>query len=235
MRLNLQRRTLQWVVIALAILLAVFFNQSENRAPAPEEPSAPAASQSADLPFDFYVLALSWSPAFCASQAGQGADEQCGPSADFGFITHGLWPQFEQGWPSFCQSPHGERMPSTVVSNLLDIMPDRGLIQHQWDKHGTCSGLTPQAYADRIRQATGSIAIPPLFDSQTPSRMDADQIERAFQQANPAIPADAIAVACPSNRFTEVRICLDQGLSPRTCREVDDNGCNQGDLRITQR
>lgn len=235
MRLNFQDRRVQWAIIGLAAIAVIIFNYSEEQAPAGPEPSSTTQNQSNELPFDFYVLALSWSPAFCASDAGQRSREQCGSGADFGFITHGLWPQFEQGWPSFCQSDHGDQMPREVASGLLDIMPDRGLIQHQWDKHGTCSGLDPQSYADRIAEATDRVTIPAAFEGQTPASMGASEIERVFQQANPALPADAIAITCPSGRLAEVRICLDHGLSPRTCREVDQNGCTQGSLTITPR
>jgi len=126
-------------------------------------------------------------------------------------------------------------MPSSVAESLLDIMPDGGLIEHQWDKHGTCSGLSQEAYADVTRQASQSIAIPALFDGTTPSRIDADDIEQAFQQSNPAIPRDAMAISCPGGRFAEVRICLDQSLSPRACGEVDRNGCRQNNLHLTAR
>lgn len=236
MRLNLKRKSVQWAVIALAVVAAIFFNYRQEQAPAPQnQTSGQTSDQTSNLPFDFYVLALSWSPAFCASDAGQRSSEQCGPGTDFGFITHGLWPQFEQGWPSFCQSDDGDQMPRHVASELLTIMPDRGLIQHQWDKHGTCSGLNPQTYADQIIEATSRITIPAAFQRQSPDQMDALAIERAFQQSNPAIPADAIAITCPSRRFTEVRICLDHQLAPRTCQEVDQNGCRQSGLTITRR
>lgn len=221
---TLNRRFIQWGIIALAIAIAVATGWQGDDQP-----------ESSDAPFDFYVLALSWSPAFCASEAGQRSPLQCRSGADHGFVTHGLWPQFEEGWPSFCQSPHGDSMPSHVAEGLLDIMPDRGLIEHQWDKHGTCSGLSQEAYADVTRQASQSIAIPALFDGTTPSRIDADDIEQAFQQANPAIPRDAMAVSCPGGRFAEVRICMDQNLSPRACGEVDRNGCQQNSLHLTAR
>lgn len=217
-------------MIAIALVAAIIFNASEG-----DTPLTASQDQATDLPFDFYVLALSWSPAFCASDAGQRSQEQCGPGADFGFITHGLWPQFEQGWPSFCQSEFGDQMPQAVAGELLPIMPDRGLIEHQWDKHGTCSGLDQQTYADLTREATDRITVPAVFDAQPPARMDADAIEQSFQQANPELSSDAIAISCPSGRFREVRICLDQDLSPRSCREVNQNGCGQRDLIITQR
>src|SRR6188768_4245397 len=55
--------------------------------------------------FDFYVLALSWSPSYC-EQAGdrKSAQQQCG-ARPFSFVVHGLWPQYERGFPEFCQQP----------------------------------------------------------------------------------------------------------------------------------
>ncbi len=197
-------------------------------------PNTPRPSHQ-DAPFDFYVLALSWSPAFCASERGQGAALQCGRDADFGFITHGLWPQFEDGWPSFCQSPHGDRMPRAVAESLLDIMPDRGLIAHQWDKHGTCTGLSPAEYADMTLAASRAIAVPPLFTDQVPQTIDAQQVEQAFTRANPGMSEGTIAVSCPGGRFTEVRICLNQDLTPRTCAQVNRNGCAQTNVSVTPR
>lgn len=117
----------------------------------------------------------------------------------------------------------------------MDIMPDRGLIEHQWDKHGTCAGVDQGRYAQLIDTASQSITVPALFESQTPASLGAGDIERAFQQANPAIPADGIAVTCPGGRFTEVRICLDTSLSPRACAEVNRNGCQQENLSVSQR
>jgi ribonuclease T2 len=221
----LNRRFIQWGIIALAIAIAASTGwQSEDE-----------QVENADLPFDFYVLALSWSPAYCETEAGPRSPLQCGSGANYGFITHGLWPQFEEGWPSFCQSPHGDSVPTGTTESLLDIMPDRRLIEHQWDKHGSCSGFSQQGYADLTRQASERITIPTLFQQATPARIDADEIERVFQQANPAIPHDALAVSCPGGRFAEIRICLDQNLSPRTCGEVDRNGCRQENLHLTAR
>ena len=91
--------------------------------------------------FDYYLLSLSWSPAFCLSEPG--AAECTGPRR-FGFIVHGLWPQYEEGWPENC-NVH-EQVPDSVVSGISGIMPARGLIYHEWSAHGTCSGLDPQRF-----------------------------------------------------------------------------------------
>jgi ribonuclease T2 len=64
------------------------------------EPSASLLPSGAD--FDFYVLALSWSPSYCASKGGDADPEQCGLAKPPGFTAHGLWPQFERGSPQNC-------------------------------------------------------------------------------------------------------------------------------------
>lgn len=44
--------------------------------------------------FDYYAVALSWSPAFCATHDDP---DQCAPGRQAGFVLHGLWPQYERG------------------------------------------------------------------------------------------------------------------------------------------
>src|ERR1700690_1188535 len=65
--------------------------------------------QNATGEFDFYVWSLSWSPSFCeaASERGSGGrsqQAQCG-ERPFSFVVHGLWPQYEHGFPEYCQRP----------------------------------------------------------------------------------------------------------------------------------
>ena len=87
--------------------------------------------------FDFYVLALSWSPSFCeaAGERGTPPPRQCG-ARPYSFVVHGLWPQYEHGYPEFCQVP-APRLDRNIVSAMLDLMPAPRLIFNAWDKHGT--------------------------------------------------------------------------------------------------
>src|SRR5258705_13322483 len=73
--------------------------------------------------FDYYVLALSWSPSFCEASGERGREqkEQCG-ERPFSFVVHGLWPQYEKGFPEFCQVP-APRLGRTIVSSILDLIP----------------------------------------------------------------------------------------------------------------
>lgn len=54
--------------------------------------------------FDYYVLALSWSPNWCKLEGDSKGSAQCDPKNDHGWVLHGLWPQNERGWPSYCRT-----------------------------------------------------------------------------------------------------------------------------------
>src|ERR1700685_3488228 len=113
---------------------------------------------------DYYLLVLSWAPSFCAgnaerAQARSTADPQCG-GRPYSFVVHGLWPQYERGYPEYCQRP-SPRLDRNIMTSMLDLMPAPGLIFNEWDKHGTCSGLGPRAYFETIRKARAAVKIPP--------------------------------------------------------------------------
>jgi ribonuclease T2 len=175
--------------------------------------------------FDFYVLSLSWSPSFCESAGERGTppQQQCA-SRPYSFVVHGLWPQYEKGFPEFCQQP-SPRLNRNIVSSMLDLMPAPRLIFHEWDKHGTCSGLNPNAYFENVRKARAQVKIPDAYlDLKEPLMVTPDEVEDAFVKANPGLERDGIAVTCDSRRLGEVRICVGKDLSFRSCPEIDTRG-----------
>jgi ribonuclease T2 len=166
--------------------------------------------------FAYYLLSLSWSPAFCLSSPGAA---ECNGPRRYGFIVHGLWPQYEQGWPEHCDVHRP--VPDDVVQGIADLMPARGLVYHEWSAHGTCSGLAPAEFFALVRRAYTSIAIPQELSGlgqaieQPPAAIAA-----AFLHANPRFPAQSIVVTCSGQgapRLREVHICLDRDLMPRAC------------------
>lgn len=174
--------------------------------------------------FDFYVLALSWSPSYCAI-GGSNDTEQCSVERH-GFIVHGLWPQYEAGYPEYCRSPLSRRLPNSVRDAIFDIMPSTGLIRHQWKKHGICTGLSQSAYFEFLRRAFDKISIPTDFIAPIGDKSrDPAAIEAAFMTANPELSANGIAVTCKQRRLADVRICLTMDLEFRQCHEVDRRGC----------
>jgi ribonuclease T2 len=181
--------------------------------------------------FDFYVLALSWSPSFCESTAERGREsrEQCG-ARPYSFVVHGLWPQYERGFPEFCQVP-APRLDRNIVSSMLDLMPAPRLIFNEWDKHGTCSGLSPRAYFDTIRKARAIVKIPEEYlDLKTPRTVSPGEVETAFVKANPGLKPTAIAITCDSRRLNEVRLCVNKDFSFRDCPEIGRRACRRDRL-----
>jgi ribonuclease T2 len=181
--------------------------------------------------FDFYVLALSWSPSYCEQAGERAPPQQCG-ERPFSFVVHGLWPQYEKGFPEFCQNP-APRLDRNIVSSMLDLMPATRLIFHQWDKHGVCTGLSARGYFETVRKARAGVKIPPEYlEPKTAVTVSPDEVEEAFVKANPGMSRPSIAVTCGSNRLSEVRICLSRDLKFRECPDVDRRACRRDKLAM---
>jgi ribonuclease T2 len=117
---------------------------------------APAQDRRQNEPgqFDFYVLALSWSPSFCEASGERGTppQQQCG-ARPYSFVVHGLWPQYENGFPEFCQQP-APRLNRNIVSSMLDLMPAPRLIFHEWDRH-LFGAFAHRLFRNRAQSARG--------------------------------------------------------------------------------
>src|ERR1700722_12702914 len=197
--------------------------------------SLPASAQDQGTPgqFDFYVLSLSWSRSFCATAAerhgGQASGMQCA-ARPYSFVVHGLWPQYEKGFPENCQQP-SPRLYRGIVSSMLDLMPAPRLIYNEWDKHGTCSGLSPRDYFDTVRKARAAVKIPPDYtDPQAPLSVTPAAVADAFIKANSGLSQNAIAIECDNKRLTEVRLCLSKDLQFHDCPDVAKRSCRRGPL-----
>lgn len=186
--------------------------------------------------FDYYVLALSWSPTFCSLNTGGGNRDQCGPSKSYGLIVHGLWPQFERGYPESCATDAAQRVPEGVGRPMLDIMPSMGLIGHEWRKHGTCSGLGQADYFAVTRAAYEKVAVPAaLATARKETRISPVVLETQFLDANRGLDPRGIAVTCEDGKLDEIQICLTKDLEFRTCQDVDRNSCRQQSITIPPR
>jgi ribonuclease T2 len=199
--------------------------------------AASAQDQRQNTPgeFDYYVLSLSWSPSFCEESEERGnsgrAQGQCG-GRPFSFVVHGLWPQYEHGFPEYCQRP-SPRLDRNIMTSMLDLMPAPGLIYNEWDKHGTCSGLAARGYFETVRKARAAIKIPADFlQLSEPKTIAPADIEDAFVKANPGLSNTAIAVTCNSTRLSEVRICLNKDLQFRDCDEIDRRACRRDQVTM---
>jgi ribonuclease T2 len=190
--------------------------------------------------FDYYLLALSWSPSYCASLQRDNYDPQCHrrDGKRYSFVLHGLWPQYERGWPQYCPTPDRGFVPRPVAERMLDIMPSEKLVFHQYRKHGTCSGLDVDGYFQASRQFFEEVRIPQRFVNLTDPRLfvSPDDLVKEFVAANPGLKPDEIVVECggPGNRLKEVRICFDRSGKFRACGRNEDQRrlCNAPSMYV---
>lgn len=180
--------------------------------------------------FDYYVLAMSWSPTWCALEGDRRGSPQC--DRGFGWVLHGLWPQNESGWPSYCRT--GMRDPAkSETAAMGDIMGTPGAAWYQWKKHGRCAGLSAEAYFEAARAAYDAVVKPPVFRKlDAPVTLPASVIEDAFLKANPALTPDMITITCKSRRIQEARICLTRDFEPRECGQETARDCSLTDALL---
>ncbi len=198
----------------------------------------PSQQTRSDVPgdFDYYTLVLSWSPTYCASRPKSDRadrdDRQCDLNAKgrpYAFVLHGLWPQYNRGFPDRCWTREKPFVPRPTIDRMLDIMPSPGLVIHEYKKHGTCSGLAADAYFDLARKTYGKIKIPKRFiEPPEPQMVGLDQVVDEFIAENPGLRPDMLAVSCggAGNRLREVRICFSKAGDLQPC------GSNENQRRM---
>ena len=187
-------------------------------------------AQAAD--FDYYILALSWSPSYCATNPRAASSRECTTGSHSGFVVHGLWPQRNDGQISNCV---GDRfVPPNVLATTSDIYPDRGLAIHEWRQHGLCSGLSAQDFFSAVRLASQHVVLPKPFAELTASQnMATSDILQAFFKSNTGLNATNTAMTCRDGNFSEIRICLAKDLkSYVSCPQVVSRSCRTPQVTV---
>jgi ribonuclease T2 len=201
------------LTIVLLVALSCFLN-GIGFAKHKKQPSSTSDTATAD--FDYFLLTLSWAPEFCATNPHGRTSAECDPKKHTGLVVHGLWPQYDNGkWPQDCAST--PPVASATVDHMMPIMPGTHLIQHEWAKHGTCSGLSTQDYFGEIEKLYNGLQVPYNFrrPSSSSEAVPTD-IEQKFAAANNA-PRSAFRISCPQNEFSAVEICLSKDFQYRAC------------------
>ena len=179
--------------------------------------------------FDYYVLALSWSPSYCAGEVGQNDSQQCALGRRFAFVVHGLWPQYVKGWPEYCATNEGW-IPQKLIDGMMEVMPSKKLIIHEWKKHGTCSGLSQSDYFNAVRQFFGGVRIPARYLSpQAPVTITPDQLVTDFVKTNNGMTADMLSVQCGNAtghaRLSELFVCVNKAGGFTPCGANEKRQC----------
>jgi ribonuclease T2 len=201
-------------LLAVAVLACAGTLAGARNASRSHHARHPPAAMGTRGEFDYYIMALSWSPTYCQTHPDE--EDQCGHKG-YGFVLHGLWPQYERGGgPERCSTR--EEPDRKTVSNALAFMPSRRLINHEWRAHGACTGLEPDQYFALADRAFAAVRVPPeLAAPVNPLRTTSDALRRAFRRANANLSDDMFSLHCSRGALAEVRVCLDKTLAPRAC------------------
>lgn len=234
-----QRNLVRLIVYAALIVAAVpsVAAAQAQRCARPDDalrpvPDLPSTDQPRRVvPIGGYTLAITWSPQFCREKAVSAAAQvQCAGGAKFGFSLHGLWPDGTGNvWPQYCKSTH--LLSPAAVAGMLCATPSVQLVQHEWAKHGTCTGMTSAAYFAKSRGLYAALRYPAM--NQLWRRpLTVGQFRAAFAAANAALPASSIRVTARGGWLEEVWICLDTRFSYTPCRIKSGGAASNVHLRI---
>ncbi len=203
--------------------------QSSNQTP------GKISDQNVPGQFDSYALSLSWSPDYCASKGGNDP-QQCGAGRQLGFVLHGLWPQYDRGYPQSCTN---EAFDPKMIKQFPNLYPSTKLYSHEWEKHGTCSGLTQAQYQQLAQTLKNTVRIPDRYQKPAkPVRVTPDQFKQDLVKANPGYSATSFAPTCSgSGRFLqEMLVCHSKDGKPGICSaEVlkrSQKSCGQSDFLL---
>jgi ribonuclease T2 len=247
------------VILAVLVLGALLAWFSARRAEPPAPVPKPAASKDRDAgkpvpahaagrpaSFDFYLLALTLHPAFCAEHQGKG---ECRTGGHRPLVIHGLWPERlePRTYPHDCPAPpldldHG------LEQQLAALMPgvQDGLHVHEWREHGGCSGLDDDLYYRRTLELARALdgALGARLTTLEGGETTAAELREIAGQFQPGIGA-TFTLHCRTLRGSgnrpvlfEVRQCVDDdgpGGAPATLLDCStlrrqDQGCGKSFL-----
>ena len=196
--------------------------------------------------FDYFLLSLSVAPSFCSLSDRNAAKAECRELTGEAYratplTIHGLWPNRAfvgaRGQPQDCDGPE-YAVSDGVAAALAPFMPGGpGLARYEWRKHGTCSGMGPDAYfgaevrlARRANEVIGAAILAQGGRVQIGALLDAvGRVDAGL--------AAAIVVDCRFPRgggdavVEEIRVTLSKELVPIAAGSVglgQNSGCPGG-------
>jgi len=174
--------------------------------------------------FDYYALSLSWAPTYCASH--QQDQSECGVGKRYGFVLHGLWPQFLKKWPENCSDA---TLTPDEETKYASAYPSKKLMEHEWSKHGTCSGLSASEYFDLSDSLRKGLKIPEAYQQPEKSfSSNSDELAQTFRTTNPDIEEGGVLAICSGKFLSEIHVCFSKdGKSHVACSDSEIRSANK--------
>jgi ribonuclease T2 len=199
------KRTTVWAISTILCVASAAFGRKHSK-----------NGQQGSASFDYYLLSLSWAPNYCASHPTDSSSE-CKAGNHTTFVLHGLWPSSNDDPMKPLNCKPARPVAAGIVQHMLEYFPDKGLIQHEWTKHGTCSGLSSAQYFDKVEQAFKAVHVPDRYRNLNHSeQISVHDLEQDFAQANSA-PPEAFLLSCHAGQLVALEACLDKDLHYQAC------------------
>ena len=183
--------------------------------------------------FDLYVLSMSYQPEFCYQNKYEDYYycEQPRDTWRYNLTIHGLWPEYtDGGYPSTCSN---EEFDEHVVYEIgigtfemywVNVKVKAGedgytdFWEHEWSKHGTCSGLNQTTYFSETIEH--SVDTPSVVSENYGGTVSKDELVDAY--GGPTM----VATVCESGKYlSEIRVCV--GMESETGMPLDRIECPQ--------
>ena len=171
--------------------------------------------------FDFFVFATSWQPEECYNEPTYTGCSNPNKIWSSQLTIHGMWPQFNNGsWPSYCSN---EPFDSSIIYNDLDSeifyeywpnvryeIPQEGVAskkeyedyasfwEHEWTKHGTCSGLDQETYFTKTMQ--NRPITPQIISDNYGKQITKQELLDSYDHL--------VVPTCKSNYLFEIYLCI---------------------------
>jgi len=179
-------------------------------------------AQAAD--FQFYVFASEWRGSVCSYN-------KCNLNSASSFWNiHGLWPSDGSRGLSFCND---EKFNPNALSNLKSSLSqywsslysdENSFHSHEWQKHGTCSGMSQQDYFGTTLQLAlhldvyGALASAGITPGQKVSCQSvANALTNKYQ-------VNSFTISNQNGYLSQIELCLSKDLRVTECPRR--NVCN---------
>ncbi len=216
----------RWVAVSCGIHVVVAGSDGGNAGASPAAPSPTGGMAASGEPE--YLLALSWQPAFCQTHQSKNEcrTQTIGRYDAANLTLHGLWPQ-PRG-REYCDVSARDKaldrsgawdqlpplnLPDATYLKLLQRMPGVAsqLQRHEWTKHGTCFGTTPEVYfkdAMALQEQINTSPVRELFVTNVGDSLSASEVRTRFDQAFGTGAGNKVNMRCTGNLITELWINL---------------------------
>lgn len=193
--------------------------------------------------FDSYVFSLEWTAAFCEGKSNlpECSAMTSGSFAASNLALHGLWPDknndashnygycgvdshtqsLDKG-ATWCQMPD-IGLSGGVLNRLTSAMPGTAscLQNHEWYKHGTCSGFSPDQYFTQAASLVEAVSATPFgqfIASHVGQTVNSSDLLDAFESSFGSGSRQYVSLSCTnahgSSLLLDVRLHLANPLKP---------------------